>query len=43
VNWTMSRNARMMLDVIETRFSGGAATGDREDERVILSRFQVSF
>jgi phosphate-selective porin OprO/OprP len=44
VNWTMSRNARLMLDYVETRFSGGAANGlDREDERVILSRFQVSF
>jgi len=33
-----------MLDYIETRFQGGAAGGaDREDERVILNRFQVAF
>ena len=43
VNWYLSRNARLMLDYIETRFAGGASTGDREDERVILNRFQVSF
>lgn len=43
VNWYLSRNAKLMLDYIETRFAGGAAGGDREDERVILNRFQVSF
>ena len=44
VNWYLSRNFRFMLDYIETRFQGGAAAGaDREDERVILNRFQVAF
>ena len=44
VNWYLSRNFRFMLDYIETRFEGGAAAGaDREDERVILNRFQVAF
>ncbi|HZN02171.1 MAG TPA: porin [Candidatus Polarisedimenticolia bacterium] len=43
VNWYLSRNAKLMLDYIETRFAGGATGGDREDERVILNRFQVSF
>jgi phosphate-selective porin OprO/OprP len=44
VNWYLSRNAKLMLDYVETRFLGGAAGGlDREDERVILNRFQVSF
>jgi len=43
VNWYLSRNAKLMLDYIETRFAGGAIDGDREDERVILNRFQVSF
>ena len=43
-NWYLSRNFRFMLDYIETRFQGGAAAGaDREDERVILNRFQVAF
>jgi phosphate-selective porin OprO/OprP len=44
VNWYLSRSFRFMLDYIETRFEGGAAAGaDREDERVILNRFQVAF
>jgi phosphate-selective porin OprO/OprP len=44
VNWYLSRNFRFMLDYIETRFQGGAAAGaDRENERVILNRFQVAF
>jgi hypothetical protein len=32
-----------MLDYIETRFAGGGAGADREDERVILNRLQVGF
>jgi phosphate-selective porin OprO/OprP len=44
MNWYPSRNAKLMLDVIETRFQGGAAAGaDRETERVILNRLQISF
>jgi len=44
VNWYLSRNFRLMLDYVETRFQGGAAGGaDRADERVILNRFQVAF
>jgi phosphate-selective porin OprO/OprP len=44
INWYPSRNARLMLDYIETRFEGGAAAGgDREDERVFLNRLQISF
>jgi phosphate-selective porin OprO/OprP len=42
-NWYLSRNARFMLDYIETRFAGGAAGADREDERVILNRLQIAF
>ncbi len=46
VNWYATRNFRLMLDYIETRFLGGAsaaAGGDRPDERVILNRFQVAW
>jgi len=43
VNWYMSRNVKWMLDYIRTRFVGGDAAGDREDERVVLNRFQISF
>jgi hypothetical protein len=33
-----------MVDYSWTRFRGGAADGeDREDERVVLTRFQIAF
>ena len=43
VNWYLSRNVKWMLDYIRTRFEDGDATGDREDEKVVLNRLQVSF
>lgn len=43
VNWWLNRNIKVMLDYERTEFEGGAATGDREDENVLFSRFQVSF
>jgi phosphate-selective porin OprO/OprP len=42
-NWYPGRNAKLMVDYIETRFAGGAPTGDREAEKVLLSRLQLSF
>jgi phosphate-selective porin OprO/OprP len=45
-NWYLNRNLRVALNYEVTEFEGGAATGDRpdrEDERVLLSRFQISF
>ncbi len=43
VNWYLSRNVKWMLDYIRTRFEDGDAAGDREDEKVVLNRLQVSF
>ena len=43
VNWYLSKNVKIMLDCLQTRFEGGAATGNREDEKVILNRFQIAF
>lgn len=42
-NWYLNRNLRLALNYEVTEFEGGAATGDREDEKVFLSRFQISF
>jgi phosphate-selective porin OprO and OprP len=42
-NWYFNRNLRLLLDYETTRFEGGAATGDREDETIIFSRFQIAF
>lgn len=43
VNWWANRNARVMLSYESTRFDGGATIGNRPDERVLVTRFQVSF
>jgi phosphate-selective porin OprO/OprP len=44
VNWYISSNAKIMLDYFQTEFDGGAAGGaDRDDEKVLLGRFQVTY
>ena len=46
LNWYLNRNLRWMLDYEQTTFEGGANAGDRgdrEDEKVLLSRVQVAF
>ncbi len=44
VNWYLNKAVRFALDGGLTRFKGGAANGeDREDEKVLITRFQLSF
>jgi phosphate-selective porin OprO/OprP len=43
LNWYLTRGVRFMLDYEQTRFTGGAAAGDRPDEKVVLDRIQISF
>jgi phosphate-selective porin OprO/OprP len=43
VNWYLSSNARFSLDYEQTAFDGGASTGDRPDEKVVIARAQVAF
>jgi phosphate-selective porin OprO/OprP len=44
VNWYISSNAKIMLNYMQTEFAGGSAGGaDRDDEKVLLGRFQVSY
>jgi len=43
LNWYLNRNVRVYLDYERTQFEGGASSGDREDENVLLSRFQIAF
>ena len=43
LNWYVSRLIRVYVDYDRTKFKGGAATGDRPDEKVLISRFQFAF
>jgi phosphate-selective porin OprO/OprP len=44
LNWYLNRNVKLVLDYEETHFDGGAAGGkDRDTERVVFTRAQVSF
>lgn len=42
LNWYLSRQYRVTLNYEQTRFDGGAAGGrNRDDERVLMTRFQL--
>jgi phosphate-selective porin OprO and OprP len=43
LNWQLSRNIKVAGDYQQTSFTGGAKTGDRPTEKVLLGRFQVAF
>jgi phosphate-selective porin OprO/OprP len=43
LNWYLSRGVRLMTDYNDTRYTGGAVTGDRERERSVMTRLQHSF
>ena len=44
VNWYLNKSVKVVLNYEQTKFDGGAAGGaDREDERVILTRFQIAY
>jgi phosphate-selective porin OprO and OprP len=42
-NWYLNKNLRLLFDYEDTSFEGGAAAGDREDEKIFFSRFQIAF
>lgn len=43
VNFYLNRNVKIVADYARTSFTGGAAEGDRPDEGVVLTRFQIAF
>lgn len=43
VNWYLNRAVRISADYGDTCFDGGAAGGNRPNERVLLQRFQLNF
>ena len=43
LNWYLNRNVRLTVAYEETRFEGGAATGDREREKALFTRMQFAY
>jgi phosphate-selective porin OprO/OprP len=43
VNWHFSRAVKVAVNYEHTTFTGGSATGDREAENAVITRFQTSF
>jgi phosphate-selective porin OprO/OprP len=43
VNWHFTRAVKFAVNYERTTFTGGAATGDREAENAVITRFQTSF
>lgn len=44
LNWYLNSNLKLVLNYLQTRLDGGAATGaDREDEKAVFTRMQVAF
>ena len=43
VNWYFSRNLKFEVNYDQTHFKGGGPLGDRNTEKVVLSRFQIYF
>jgi phosphate-selective porin OprO and OprP len=43
VNWYPWNTVKLSLNYELTSYEGGAATGDREDEQALLSRFAINF
>ena len=43
VNWHFTRAVKVAVNYERTTFDGGAATGDREPENAVITRFQTSF
>jgi phosphate-selective porin OprO and OprP len=42
-NWYLNQNYKLSLNYDVTSFEGGAATGDRPDEKAVFTRFAVQF
>ena len=43
LNWYLNKNLKWQANFEQTEFEGGSVEGDRENEQVFLTRWQVSY
>lgn len=43
LNWHLNSAVKVVLNYEVTKFEGGAVNGDKNDERVLLTRFQIAY
>ncbi|NKF21687.1 OprO/OprP family phosphate-selective porin [Solimonas marina] len=43
INWYLTANAKLVLDYDHTRYDGGASSGDRQAEKAVFTRLQISY
>lgn len=43
LNWYLTANVRVSLDWQRTTYEGGAAAGDRDDEKALFARAQIAY
>jgi phosphate-selective porin OprO/OprP len=43
LNWYLTQNLKLVANYTQASFEGGAAAGDREDEKTLFTRAQISF
>ncbi|MGH7598029.1 MAG: OprO/OprP family phosphate-selective porin [bacterium] len=43
INWYLNRNSKFTVDYEQTKFDGGATAGNRQTEKIIFSRLQLSY
>ncbi|MBI1807494.1 MAG: hypothetical protein HYR76_10640 [Ignavibacteria bacterium] len=43
IDWYLNSNFKFVIDYEQTSFQGGSVGGNRQDERVIFTRYQISY
>lgn len=43
LNWYLTQNLKLVANYTQAAFDGGAVAGDREDEKTVFTRAQISF
>jgi phosphate-selective porin OprO/OprP len=43
LNWYLTKNSKIAVDYEQTKFDGGASDGDRPDEKIVFTRYQINY